>query len=115
MTVPTVFMKLAAPGATRVSVSLKGDELDFGPLLAPDGKPQPDVTLKIEAKGVTLSASFRGKNFRKVVKAIPPGSYVIVQGKLGVNNTVLEAGIAIQFPKEELAASAEPNGAMAAS
>ena len=110
----TVSMKLAAPGATRVSVSLKGDELDFSPLLAPDGKPQPDVTLRIEAKGVTLNASFRGKNFRKVVKGIPPGSYVIVQGKLGPNNTVLEAGIAIQLPKEE-PAPVEPNEAMAAS
>jgi hypothetical protein len=94
-------MKIAA-GLAKVSVPLKADEVDFSSVLVPEPKTQPDVTLRIDAGGVALKVTFKGKNFRKSVKAIIPGCFVVIQGKLGPGGNILEAGIVLQPPKPAL-------------
>lgn len=88
-------MKIAT-GLAKVTVPLKSDEVDFASALVPEPKPQPDVTLRIDAGGVPLRVTFKGKSFRKSVKAITPGMFVVIQGKLGSDGEVLEAGIILQ-------------------
>ena len=97
-------MKIAA-GLAKITVSLKADEVDFASVLVPEPKPQPDVTLRIDAGGVPLKVTFRGKNFRKSVKAIAPGMFVVIQGKFSPGGNILEAGIVLQPPKLEQAAT----------
>ena len=91
-------MKIVA-GPSKITVPLKADEVDFASVLVPEPKPQPDVTLRIDAAGVPLKVTFKGKNFRKSVKAITPGCFVVIQGKLGPGGNILEAGIVLQPPK----------------
>ncbi len=102
-------MKIAASLA-KVSVPLKADEVDFSPVLVlvPEPRPQPDVTLRIDAGGVPLKVTFKGKNFRKSVKAITPGCFVVIQGRLGPGGEILEAGIVLQPPKPVSAPTLEP-------
>ena len=88
-------MEIAA-GLSKITVPLKADEVDFASVLVPEPKPQPDVTLRIDAGGVRLKVTFKGKNFRKSVKAITPGCFVVIQGKLGPGGNILEAGIVLQ-------------------
>lgn len=91
-------MKIAT-NLAKITVPLKADEVDFASVLVPEPQAQPDVTLRIDAGGVPLKATFKGKNFRKSVKAITPGVFVIIQGKLGPGGNILEAGIVLQPPK----------------
>lgn len=91
-------MKIAA-GLSKITVPLKADEVDFASLLVPEPGTQPDVTLRIDAGGVPLKVTFKGKNFRKSMKAITPGCFVVIQGKLGPGGNILEAGIMLQPPK----------------
>lgn len=91
-------MKIAA-GLAKVSVPLKADEVDFASLLVPEPNTQPDVTLRIDAGGVPLKVTFKGKNFRKSMKGIIPGCFVVIQGKLAPGGNILEAGIMFQPPK----------------
>ncbi len=91
-------MKIAT-GLAKVTVPLKSDEVDFASALVPEPQPQPDVTLRIDAGGVSLRVTFKGKNFRKSVKAITPGMFVVIQGKLGSGGELLEAGIILQPSK----------------
>ena len=91
-------MKIAASLA-KVSVPLKADEVDFSSVLVPEPKPQPDVTLRIDAGGVPLKVTFKGKNFRKSMKGIIPGCFVVIQGRLAPGGEILEAGIVLQPPK----------------
>ncbi len=88
-------MKIAA-GLSKITVPLKADEVDFASVLVPEPNTQPDVTLRIDAGGVPLKVTFKGKNFRKSVKAITPGCFVVIQGKLGPGGNILEAGIVLQ-------------------
>jgi len=74
-------MRIAA-GLSKITVPLKADEVDFASVLVPEPQSQPDVTLRIDAGGVPLKVTFKGKNFRKSVKAITPGCFVVIQGKL---------------------------------
>jgi len=91
-------MKIAASFA-KVSVPLKADEVDFSAVLVPEPNTQPDVTLRIDAGGVLLKVTFKGKNFRKSMKAVIPGCFVVIQGRLGPGGNILEAGIVLQPPK----------------
>lgn len=91
-------MKIAA-GLSKITVPLKADEVDFASVLVPEPGTQPDVTLRIDAGGVPLKVTFKGKNFRKSMKAITPGCFVVIQGKLGPGGNILEAGIMLQPPK----------------
>ena len=91
-------MKIAT-GLAKVTVPLRSDEVDLASALVPEPQPQPDVTLRIDAGGVPLRVTFKGKNFRKSVKAITPGVFVVIQGKLGPGGEVLEAGIILQPSK----------------
>ena len=91
-------MKIAA-GLSKITVPLKADEVDFASVLVPEPNTQPDVTLRIDAGGVPLKVTFKGKNFRKSMKAITPGCFVVIQGKLGPGGNILEAGIVLQPPK----------------
>ncbi len=91
-------MKIAA-GLSKITVPLKADEVDFASVLVPEPQSQPDVTLRIDAGGVLLKVTFKGKNFRKSMKAITPGCFVVIQGKLGPGGNILEAGIVLQPPK----------------
>ena len=91
-------MKIATNFA-KITVPLKADEVDFASVLVSEPQTQPDVTLRIDAGGVPLKVTFKGKNFRKSVKAIAPGVFVVIQGKLGPGGTILEAGIVLQPPK----------------
>ena len=91
-------MKIAA-GLSKITVPLKADEIDFASVLVPEPGTQPDVTLRIDAGGVPLKVTFKGKNFRKSVKAIVPGCFVVIQGKLGPGGNILDAGIVFQPPK----------------
>jgi len=91
-------MKIAA-GLAKVSVPLKADEVDFSSVLVPEPKTQPDVTLRIDAGGVPFKVTFKGKNFRKSMKAIIPGCFVVIQGRLGPGGNILEASIVLQPPK----------------
>lgn len=91
-------MKIAA-GSAKITVPLKADEVDFASVLVPEPKTQPDVTLRIDAGGVPLRVTFKGKNFRKSMKALTPGVFVVIQGKLGPGGEILEAGIVLQPPK----------------
>ena len=91
-------MKIAA-GLAKVTVPLKADDVDFLSVLVPEPQPQPDVTLRIDAGGVPLKVTFKGKNFRKSVKSITRGTFVVIQGKLGPGGNILEAGIVLQPPK----------------
>ena len=91
-------MKIVSSFA-KITVALKADEVDFASVLVPEPQPQPDVTLRIDAGGVPLKVTFKGKNFRKSVKAIASGVFVVIQGKLGPGGTILEAGIVLQPPK----------------
>ena len=86
-------------GFAKITIPLRADQVDFSAVLAPEPGPQPDVTLQIDASGVPLKVTFRGKNFRKSLKALVPGAFVVIQGKLGPNGEILEAGIALQMPK----------------
>ena len=100
-------MKIAA-GSAKITIPLKSDEVDFASVLVPEPKSQPDVTLRIDAGGVPLKVTFKGKNFRKSMKALTPGVFVVIQGKLGPGGEVLEAGIALQPPKAAPAPTAAP-------
>ena len=73
-------MKIAA-GLAKISVPLKADEVDFSSVLVPEPKPQPDVTLRIDAGGVPLKVTFKGKNFRKSMKAVIPGCFCMLSKK----------------------------------
>ena len=106
-------MKIAA-GPAKVTVPLKADEVDFASVLVPEPKTQPDVTLRIDAGGVPLRVTFKGKNFRKSMKALTPGVFVVIQGKLGPGGEILEAGIVLQPPKSALAPVSVPAEAEAA-
>ena len=106
-------MKIAA-GPSKITVPLKADEVDFASVLVPEPKPQPDVTLRIDAGGVPLKVTFKGKNFRKSMKAVIPGCFVVIQGKLGPGGNILEAGIVLQPPKPAPAPALEPAPAEAA-
>ena len=100
-------MKIAA-GLAKVSVPLKADEVDFSSVLVPEPKPQPDVTLRIDAGGVLLKVTFKGKNFRKSMKGIIPGCFVVIQGRLAPGGEILEAGIVLQPPKPAPALAPAP-------
>lgn len=100
-------MKIAA-GSAKITVPLKADEVDFASVLVPEPKTQPDVTLRIDAGGVPLRVTFKGKNFRKSMKALTPGVFVVIQGKLGPGGEILEAGIVLQPPKATPAPTAIP-------
>ena len=106
-------MKIAASLA-KVSVPLKENEVDFSSVLVPEPKPQPDVTLRIDAGGVPLKVTFKGKNFRKSVKTVIPGCFVVIQGRLGQGGEILEPGITIQPPKPAPTLAPEPAPAEAA-
>ncbi len=97
-------MKIAA-GLSKITVPLKADEVDFASVLVPEPQSQPDVTLRIDAGGVPLKVTFKGKNFRKSVKMITQGCFVVIQGKLGPGGNILEAGIVLQ-PAKAAAVSA---------
>jgi len=91
-------------GCSRPSEQ-KGVEAD-GPLATfhssqptfPD-TPQPDVTLRIDAGGVPLKVTFKGKNFRKSMKAVIPGCFVVIQGRLASGGEIIDPGIVLQPPK----------------
>jgi hypothetical protein len=106
-------MKIAA-GLAKVSVPLKADEVDFSSVLVPEPKPQPDVTLRIDAGGVPLKVTFKGKNFRKSMKAVIPGCFVVIQGRLAPGGEILDPGIVLQPPKPVLAPALAPAEAEAA-
>ena len=91
-------MKIAT-GLAKVSVPLKADEVDFSSVLVPEPKPQPDVTLRIDAGGVPLKVTFKGKNFRKSMKAVVPGCFVVIQGRLAPGGEIIDPGIVLQPPK----------------
>ena len=91
-------MKIAA-GLAKISVPLKADEVDFSSVLVPEPKTQPDVTLRIDAGGVPLKVTFKGKNFRRILKGVIPGCFVVIQGRLAPGGEILEAGIVLQPPK----------------
>lgn len=91
-------MRIAA-GLAKVSVPLKADEVDFSAVLVPEPSTQPDVTLRIDAGGVLLKVTFKGKNFRKSMKAVTPGCFVVIQGKLGPGGNILDPGIVLQPAK----------------
>lgn len=52
--------------------------------------------------------TFKGKNFRKSMKALTPGVFVVIQGKLGPGGEILEAGIVLQPPKASPAPAPVP-------
>ncbi len=105
-------MKIAASLA-KVSVPLKADEVDFSSVLVPEPKTQPDVTLRIDAGGVPLKVTFKGKNFRKSMKAVTPGCFVVIQGRLAPGGEILEAGIVLQPAKPVPALALAPAEAAA--
>ena len=100
-------MKIAASLA-KVSVPLKADEVDFSSVLVPEPKPQPDVTLQIDAGGVPLKVTFKGKNFRKSMKGIISGCFVVIQGRLAPGGEIIDPGIVLQPPKPAPALAPAP-------
>ena len=106
-------MKIAA-GLAKISVPLKADEVDFSSVLVPEPKPQPDVTLRIDAGGVPLKVTFKGKNFRKSMKAVIPGCFVVIQGRLAPGGEIIDPGIVLQPPKPTPALTSTPAPAEAA-
>src|SRR4051794_41270339 len=69
-----------------------------------DGVPR--VELRIEVDGRTVTTDIAAKSARKAVAAIrehgPDGVMAILQGKLGVGDVLLEAGLVVQpkVPKQ---------------
>lgn len=86
-------------GFAKITIPLRADQVDFSTVLAPEPGLQPDVTLHIDASGVPLKVTFRGKNSHKSLQALVPGAFVVIQGKLGPGGEVLEVGITLQMPK----------------
>lgn len=76
----------------KTSVPLKADEVGFLSILVLVPKPQPDVTLRIDAGGVLLRATFKGKNSRKSMKAVISGCFVVIQGRFAPGGEIIDPG-----------------------
>lgn len=94
----------------KVTIPLLGSALPRN-ILPPEGSPgsaKALVTVQVKSNNLHLNVVLKAKAYRDAlakVDASPHGAYVVVQGKLGPNSTITEAGItAVQpiVPKEEL-------------
>ena len=89
----------------KVAVMVPVEALTRIPL-APEGQPVGEVTLNLETPdGVKLAARLNGKSVRKGQKTAAENAgnvSVVLQGKLGSANRVLEAGLAVtpRTPRE---------------
>ena len=98
----------------KVSVPINGTLLprDILPAEGAPGSAKALVTLKVKSGDIELSASLKAKSYREVlskVDASSTGAIAVLQGKLGPDGTILEAGFTVApiIPKaEKLVASA---------
>jgi hypothetical protein len=86
--------------AVKVTMVMPADSLPRG-VLAPDGQPQPDVVLTLDAgNNLALQAKITGKSYRRALRSALPGSMALVQGELASDRrSVSKAGLSVQPPK----------------
>jgi sRNA-binding protein len=95
--------------AAKVIVPVRIEQ--FPKIDVPEGAKAPaGVDLVLKSGEVALHATINRKSFRKAMRTIeesPAGTFVVVQGALGLDGTILEAGMVVQPPKGEAAKSGE--------
>jgi hypothetical protein len=89
--------------AKSLKVTLVLSALEVSALSAPDG--QPRCVVRVNVAGRTVTADLNAKSVRKAIAAIKEygaeGCAVILQGKLNADNTLAEAGLAVQPKTKE--------------
>ena len=84
----------------KITISLPGESLPRDILPKQPGKGKVPVTFKTP-EGLLVTADIAGKSLQKALSQIQdvPGGFVVLQGKLGKGNVILEAGLTYQKPK----------------
>ncbi|MFG1298030.1 hypothetical protein V5F50_19750 [Xanthobacter sp. V13C-7B] len=86
-------------GHPKVAITVPVTALPFECVVA-EPAPQPPVTLMlVAASGVRLSVTIAGKTFRRCIKSIVAdgpigeGQFALIQGRLGIDGILDEAGL----------------------
>lgn len=93
-----------------VPVEAAAFPLDRVPPPGTPGAKNMEFAYRVEHAGGALSVTFKGAQLQKLAAAVaaaPQGGFVVLQGKLGPDNTLVEAGAVFQPAKAEQAAPAE--------
>lgn len=94
----TFRIQVKAPKVT-VPIEASAFPLDMIPTLGTPGLKKTWFTYELEHEGAILSASIRVPSLQRLAAAVaaaPQGGFVIVQGRLGPTNTLIEAGVIFQ-------------------
>jgi hypothetical protein len=94
--------------AKSLKATLVLDPKEVTALAVPDASPR--CIVRVNVAGRTLTADLNAKSLRKAISAIktsgPDAVACILQGKLDANNTLLEAGLAVQLKVSDHAQTA---------
>jgi hypothetical protein len=95
--------------AKSIKATLVLDPNELVALAAPDGAPR--CIVRVQVAGRTLTADLNAKSVRKAIATIkasgPDSVACILQGRLDQNNSLLEAGLAVQLKTKPEAQPAE--------
>jgi len=69
--------------------------------LPPPGEKILPIELEFRHGDVTLKATISGRSYKKAMKKFVPGAFVMIQGKLGADNTLVQCGLTVQVPKKK--------------
>jgi hypothetical protein len=91
----------------KVTIAIPSTELPLD-ILPPEGAPgsaKAVVTLQVQCNDIQMQASLKAKSYRDVItkaQAAPHGAWAVLQGNLGPDGQILEAGLSVQpiVPKE---------------
>jgi len=79
----------------KVTIAIMADKLPTD-CIPPDGQPIVPIPLAFQCGEITMTGTMNGKSYKKAMKGAVPGAMVVIQGKLGPGNEILECGMAIQ-------------------
>ena len=100
--IPTKAVKLTIP------VELASFPIDQAPSPGTPGAKAMTFEFRIQFTGGTLGLTLKGAQMQKLaaaVQAAPGGGFVVIQGKLGPNATLIEAGAIFQPAVQKPAAA----------
>lgn len=102
--------------AKSIKITIVLDPAEVASIPTPEGKPR--CLVRISVAGRVVSADLNAKSLRKVIATIrengPENVAVILQGKLGANDEILEAGLSAQPRTVKPSAEAAPAGGVSA-
>ncbi len=84
--------------AIKVTIPVMAEELPTD-CIPPEGQKVEPIKLTFRCDDIILNATLNGKSYKKAMKKSEPGSFAVIQGKLGPGNEIVECGITIQPPK----------------